>query len=243
MCGLLVSSLASRAEAQVTYASQRDAAVKNCEATPAFESHSGLLFNPDGYRSYYGRSACYQQAAVLFRERGLCAKVWRRFSPFGSSWGYSEANCKKLVAEGLAKDSTELAQMRAEYEKGPVRLVDIRLERNGNGRDIDVIPTFSPGYASGYLLRLELVDRGRAVLIDSSGYHLSDNNNIRGFIRTDSIRARVPEFVLGQTHHVRATLILALGFGGQAGMRSDEFTERHFPLAARSQSIERDVRP
>jgi len=65
---------------------------------------SGLLFNPVGYRSYYLRSECFQRIAIEFRDQKLCDLVKPRHSLFSSSWGYSKAQCGKLVHEGLAAD-------------------------------------------------------------------------------------------------------------------------------------------
>jgi hypothetical protein len=236
-------SVATPVFAQVTnpYEEQRGFALKACEAIPASEYQTGLALNPDGYRSMYMRSACLQRAAVQFRDRKLCDDVRRRWSLFSSSWGYSKGNCRKLVAEGSLSDSVEIERQKAAYRAGPVRLVDVRFERNGNGRDVDVIPTFAPGYASGYLLRIELLSGARAVAIDSTGYRLDGTDNIRGYIRSQDIRARVPGFELGRPWRVRATLILAVGFGGQAGMWSDAFVARLFPVSERSQSIDRLV--
>ena len=50
------------------YDSLRAAALGKCQSVDADEYQSGLLFNPDGYRSYYVRSQCYQKAAITFRD-------------------------------------------------------------------------------------------------------------------------------------------------------------------------------
>jgi hypothetical protein len=241
LVGCLLSTGIASASAQVAnpYDEQRAAALRECAAIPASEYQTGMALNPDGYRSMYKRSACLQRAAVLFRDRSVCDDVKRRWSLFSSSWGYSRGNCRKLVAEGALEDSVEIERRKSAYRAGPVRLVDIQMVRNGNGRDVDVIPTFSPGHASGYQLRLELLSGARAVAIDSTGYYLSGGDNIRGFIRSADIRARVPEFEVGRPQRIRATLILAVGFGGQSGMWSDAFIARRFPVAERSQALER----
>jgi hypothetical protein len=69
------------------YDTARTAAVSKCEAINPSEHQSGLLFNPDGYRSYYVRSECLQRTAVQFRDDTLCARVRQRRSLFSSSWG------------------------------------------------------------------------------------------------------------------------------------------------------------
>ena len=50
------------------YETLRAAALGRCQSVDADEYQSGLLFNPDGYRSYYVRSQCYQKAAITFRD-------------------------------------------------------------------------------------------------------------------------------------------------------------------------------
>ena len=226
------------------YVEQRAAAVKQCEAIDPGEYQSGLLFNPDGYRSFYLRSSCFQRAAALFRDEALCKPVKERWSFFSSSWGYSEKRCRRLVAEGLEADRKVLEELRARY-KSAVRLRDFRIERSGNGRDFDIIPSFDPGYPHGYMLRFEIIDtedRDGAVLLDSSGFHLGANNNIRIFVRQEDIRKRFLPFELDRIYRVRATLTLDIGYGGQSGMRSDAFIERVFPAAERSRFVEKDVR-
>lgn len=51
------------------------AALKQGQAIDPAEYQSGLFFNPDGYRSYYVRSECFQKTAVQFRDDALCADV------------------------------------------------------------------------------------------------------------------------------------------------------------------------
>ena len=227
------------------YVEQRAAAVKRCEAIDPREHQSGLLFNPDGYRSFYRRSACFQDAAVLFRDEALCKQVKERPSFFSSSWGYSGKRCRQLASEGMAADRKVLEELRSSYVKGAVRLRDFRIERNGNGRDFDIIPVFDPGYPHGYMLRFEIIDtedRDGAVLLDYSGFHLGANNNIRIFVRQEDIRKRFVQFELDRIYRVRGTLTLSIGYGGQSGMRSDAFIERVFPVAERSRFVEKDVK-
>jgi hypothetical protein len=67
-------------------------------------------------------------------------------------------------------------------------------------------------------------------LLHSSGYYVNGNSNLRIFLRQEEIRARFPEFALGQPYMMRATLILDVGKGGQSGMWSDAFIERVLPM-------------
>ncbi len=241
---VLAGWLINPAVAANTYAEMRSAAVKQCEVIDRSDYQTGLALNPDGYRSYYARSACFQRAAVQFRDDSLCRQVRERWSLFSSSWGYSGKNCRKLVAEGAAADRAALEQKKSRYLAGAVKLRDFRIVRNGNGRDFDIIPSFEPGYDHGYTLRFELIGTGATeavVTIATYGSYLRGNDNIRIFVPQTDIRQRFPRFKLGQPYQVRATLVLAIGFGGQSGMLSDAFIESVFPVAARSQAVTREI--
>jgi hypothetical protein len=239
------SLFAGGAALSATYDESRSAAVEGCRAIDPAAYQTGLLFNPDGYRSYYVRSECFQRIAVEFRDEVLCAQVKRRFSLLSSSWGYSRGQCSRLVREGIAADESTLAEMRQRYRQGAVRLRDFRLERNGNGRDFDLVPSFTGEYAHGYVLRFEVLRSdatGDAVLLDSAGYHVDGDSNLRIFLRQQEIRQRFPDLALGRPYTVRATLILDVGSGGPAGRWSDAFIERSFPIRERSQSIAKELR-
>jgi hypothetical protein len=223
------------------YVEMRTAAVKRCEAIDPAEYQSGLALNPDGYRSFYVRSQCLQRAAVMFRDEPLCARVRERWSLLSSSWGYTSRHCRQLVAKGAAADRKALEEMKGRYLKGAVQLRDFRVERNGNGRDFDLIPAFDAGYAHGYTLRYEIVDAGGDVLIHSSGFYLGGNDNIRVFIRQADIRQRFPRFELERPYRLRGTLVLDVGNGGPVGMWSDPFIEGVFPVAERSKVLVKDV--
>ncbi|MGA8089882.1 MAG: hypothetical protein WCA10_21610 [Terracidiphilus sp.] len=220
------------------YAARRTAAKQQCEAIDPSAYQSGLFFNPDGYRSYYVQSECFQKAAVQFRDARLCDRVRRRWSMLSSSWGVSSTQCQKLVSNGVAADRTELEKEKQLYAARPVRLLRFRVERNGNGRDFDFIPEFSPGYAHGYRVVLEIVDvREQPILLHSDGYYVDPNSRLNIFIRQADIRSRFPEFQLNHTYKARATILLSVGMGGDSGYWSDEFIENTFPLRERSQSL------
>jgi len=101
---LMMPSLGTLANGN-DYEEQRVQAVQNCAVIDPREHQSGLFFNPDGYRSYYKKSQCFQSAAITFRDIGLCEKVRQRRALFSSSWGYSETNCVKLVEKAIADDN------------------------------------------------------------------------------------------------------------------------------------------
>jgi hypothetical protein len=242
--GLAMWLAGAAAAAENRYADMHSAAVKRCEVMDPSGYQSGLLFNPEGYRSFYVRSACFQDAAVKFRDESLCARVKERWSLLSSSWGYSGRHCRQLVAEGAAADRKALEETRSRYLQGAVALRDFRIERNGNGRDFDIVPSFEGGYAHGYTLRFEIIDAPDAagrVLLESSGFYLNGNDNIRVYVRLVDIRSRFPRFDLERSYRVRATLTLDVGTGGQSGMWSDAFIARVFPIAERSKTLVNDV--
>jgi hypothetical protein len=200
------------------------------------------LFQPDGYRSYYARSLCYQKAAITFRDIELCDLVKQRRALFSSGWGYSKSNCEKLVEEGREA----IDRMKKNYERGHVQLVDFRIERDGNGRDIDIIPVFSGEGAHPYKLRFELLREDLAappVLIDVSGFSLRGGaDKIRIYVRTTDIRRQFPGFSLGHRWPVRATLVYSVGTGSYHGQWSPAFIESRFPVKARTQILIREIR-
>ena len=63
------------------YDELKAAALQRCSAIDPAAYQTGLLFNPDGYRSYYLRSQCMQQAAVEFRD-----EWWLRDDVFGADF-------------------------------------------------------------------------------------------------------------------------------------------------------------
>jgi len=219
------------------YDAQRSAAVRTCTAIDPDEYQSGLLFNPDGYRSYYVRSQCFQTAALQFRDESLCTEVRERPSIFMSSWGYSPAHCRRLVAEGLAADRAELEAVKQRYAKGGMRLRSFRIERNGNGRDFDIIAEFSGSYGHAYSLAFEIVDSNASVALHRSGYFVDPSSPLRIFVRQSDIRQTFPTFTLGRPYRVRATSVLDVGNGGLSSHWSDAFIDRVFPIRERSQSI------
>lgn len=225
------------------YAEQRSRAIKICEAISPSESQSGLLFNPDGYRSYYVRSKCFQEAAIQFRDAALCDQVKERWSLWSSSWGYTAARCRQLVTDGIATDRAELERLKRAYAAGGITLRDFRIERNGNGRDFDIIPSFTGTFAHGYTLTFELLPSasGAPVLLHASGYHLDAQSNLRLYLPQADVKQRVAGFLRDRPYVVRATVTLDVGNGGQAGYWSPVFIESVFPAKERSQSISRQT--
>ena len=226
-----------------TYDARLGAAVRECEAIDRSQSQSGLYGNPDGYRSYYVRSKCFQDAAVRFRSATLCEQARQRRSLFASSWGYSPATCRRLVSEGIANDRRELEQLRAAYARGGLELRDLRVEQNGNGRDFDIIPTFVGTGKGSHLLTLDILpEDGRpAVTIYSSGHYVDAGAELRLYITGAEIRRRLPDFVAGRRYTVRATMTLSMPTGSSSSEWSDAFVEAVFPAQERSRTLTKEV--
>ena len=243
---LVLLLLPGIATANNDYEQQHAMAVSACEAVDASDYQSGLALNPDGYRSYYKRSQCYQKAAIRFRDSKLCTRVRQRRSLFSSSWGYSKSNCKKLVEQAINKDRDAIDRMKSDYQQGHVRLSDFRVERNGNGRDFDIIPAFSGTGAHGYLLVFEIIPDGPGlspVLLDASGFYLEGGtSNIRVYVPQQDIRKRFPGFALNTSWQVRATLVYSIGTGSFNGKWSDAFIESRFPESNRTQIMMKEIR-
>ena len=233
-------------QANNDYDQQHAMAVSECEAIDPWEYQSGLALNPDGYRSYYLHSRCYQKAAIRFRDSRLCTKVRQRRSLFSSSWGYSKANCNKRVKEEITKDLEAIEQMKNDYQQGHVRLTDFRIERNGNGRDFDIIPAFSGTGAHGYRLVFDIIPDNSGtspVTLDASGFYLDgSSSNIRIYVPQQQIRKQFPGFAVGESWQVRAMLIYSIGTGPYNGKWSDTFIESYFPVSIRTQTLVKKIR-
>jgi len=235
---VLASGLVAPVGAKSDYVERRAAMVKVCEAVDPAQYQSGLAFNPDGMKSYFPRSECFQRAALTFRDESLCVHVKERWTLLWSSWAVSDTHCRKLVAEGMAADRKSLGEVRASYLKTAIKLRDFSIVRNGNGRDFEIIPSFDPGTDHSYTLRFDLIVAGareEIVPIHSSSYFLHGKSNIRIYVSQAEIRKRFPGFELDHPYPVRATLTLDVASGGY--MWTDAFLESVFPAADRSQYL------
>jgi hypothetical protein len=225
------------------YERARTVEVTRCEAIDPSEYQTGLAFNPDGYRSFYVRSECFQKTAVFFRDASLCGQVHQRRALFSSSWGYSPGNCRKLVAVAIDADRRELDDMKRQYRAGGMTLNDFIVERNGNGRDYDVRPVFAGANGHAYMIAVEIVrSDGTAAVIHSNGYYADPRSPLRLFIRQQEIRAAFPAFEPGRSYEVRIVATFSMPAGGGSRFMSDAFVERVFPLRERQQSTTREIR-
>ena len=224
------------------YDEERTKAVKTCEAVSPADYQSGLLFNPDGYRSYYLRSKCFQEAAVRFRDESLCAKVRQRRTLFSSSWGYAPARCRQLVADGAAADRGELEKMKRAYVAGAIKLRDFRIERNGNGRDTDIVPFFVGTHAGAYRLTFEILQTASPpALVYSAGHYVDEKSNLYLYAPQADIKRRFPGFLLNRSYTVRGTITLDIGRVSESRAWSEAFIESVFPVRERSHSITRQA--
>ena len=211
-------------------------AVNKCKTIDPDEYRSGLVFNPDGYQSYYVRSVCFQHVAIDFRDPVLCSEVSRRLALFSSSWGYSERNCRKLVKEKQDKDRIYIEEDKAKVANKFVRLNDFTIAANNNGRVFILSPTFTSGYSHSYHLNITLIDpqdNTHSSLIHSNGYRLDGKGKMRIHLQSKEIRERFPTFTLNRPYIVEANLVLITG----SAFINEKFINGVWPLEDRSQTI------
>ena len=201
-----------------------------------------MYFNPDGYRSFYVRSQCFQETAIRFRDRTLCGEVKRRSSLLASSWGYSASRCGTLVTDAIAGDRRALEDLKRRYLEAHATFRDFHIERNGNGRDFEFIPALEGGNA-GYGLTIDIVRPGSAtpIRIHSSGYFVDASSNLQIYLRREDIQHQIRDFVSEVPYMVRATLTLSLPLGTGDALWSDAFIESVFPERERSQTVSRAI--
>lgn len=236
----LLSILAGlAASVHASYESHYESGAANCQKIDPDEYQSGLFMNPSGSQSYYLRSACFQRLAVKLRAIEFCDEVRRRWALFSTSGNYSKGRCRELVKAGLADDSEELLSLRRRYEANPRRLLDLKISKNGNGRDYDLVPTFSrDGFSYGYTIAVYLLKpSGQRVLIDENGFNLRGGERIRMFARSRDITRRWRGFRPGETYDVEVTMTLSVGHGPPQRMRSEAFMESVFPTGSRQQVL------
>ena len=235
--------LVSQQSFSAEVASMLQQALNRCELISPRASQSGLVFNPEGFRTYYERSACLQRAAIEFRERRLCNQVKRRYSLFSSGWGYSRSNCRDLVDVGIEEDRAELEVMRLNYLAGPVRLTSVSMERNGNRRDYDFIPKFADGYVGGYQMNFYLTDatETKRLILQHGSYLRGTTDNIRLFLQREELLSSFPDLELGISYTMEVHLFLSIGIGGPGSWLRPSFVEEVFPIQTRTQVLTTSV--
>ena len=120
---------------------------------------------------------------------------------------------------------------------------DFRIERNGNGRDYDVMPSFKGADGHGYMIAIEILPPGgRPVAVHTNGYYVDPRSSLQLFIPQQEIKAAFPAFEPGRSYQVRATATFTLPAGGGSRFMSDAFLENIFPLRERTRAVTREIR-
>lgn len=134
-----------------------------CEAIPAGEYHSAMIFNPQGLQTLFPRSECFQNLARELREEVLCQQATERQSFIFDGSGISPAVCRKAVQVQQQQDRAAAQAIRNIHV-----LTEFSITPNGNGRDVDLLFRTSGGLAHTYQLTLVALDAagGRHVLLD-----------------------------------------------------------------------------
>ncbi len=235
ICGLLLS-----AYVQADYRERLAAAKARCETIPARKSHTALWFNPEGYRSYYERSMCYQELALHFRQPQFCQRVRQRRSLFGSSWGYSEQQCGKLVRQAISQDAASIEKLRDIYIHNPVQLIGVKLRQDGNGRDLDVLPVFSAGARQAYRFSVFIVDaRGQRHRLIEQAFSLGQAKpSIVLFVKRGKVMRAAPGFSPSAPKLWVFELELVLPAGRGQALWPPAWLENRWPRAQRVQAVE-----
>jgi hypothetical protein len=146
--------------------------MQRCAALPATRYQTGLLFNPDGFQTYYDRARCFQELAVTSRDPALCARVAERRSWFLDGSGVSAAACRTRVARQRRADMAAAQELRA-----PQQLRQIRMERDNNGRDFNARVRTSGGDGASLRLTLVIVDpSGRERVLHTASAPMTDQS-------------------------------------------------------------------
>jgi hypothetical protein len=190
----------------------------------------------------FTRSACLQDAAVTFRDATVCTEVKERTSIFFSSWGYSPRRCVELVQQGEAADRRELETLRRQYDADGVAIGDFQIERNGNGRDYDIVPSFRGRLAHSYTLTFEVVSGANTVPIYSDSTFVDDTSRLRLYLPRADLVSRFPAFRDNTSYSVRAVMTLDVGSGSPSGYWRPAVIDQLFPVSARTSSTTRTIR-
>ncbi len=137
------------------------------------------------------------------------------------------------------EDTAELRALKVAYNTGPVRLVDVQLQKNGNGRDIDVVPQFSAGYAGAYTLTLYLVDETKKKFqITSTSFYLGDGKpDIMWYIPRETIMAAMPNFDETSEYNIVINMVFSVPLGRVNGLWPEAWPEQIWPAKQRSEQF------
>lgn len=229
---LLVANLIS----PVSVAADREARFQHgaalCEAIPADAYETGLLFNPDGHRSYFKRSRCLQQLAVEWRAGALCEQVRTRRSMFFSGDAISATACRQLVNEQLRKDQEQVQAIDPETFHQLVEVAFSQPPYAGDGLMIQIKTRGS--HPGTYRLVIEALLSGTdtRVLAEYSQPLGTAPHELTRFILANQLRSVFGPLSPGQRLQMRATLTLP------PRSHKDHFVLTLTPETARRSSLE-----
>lgn len=149
---------------------KKQAQIESCEAIPNSDASTWLIFNPSDMQTMNHRSRCFQSLAIAERDVSLCQRVVEKKSFFLDGSGISPERCRERVARRKAKDRQEF--MQKDFTELH-RLTTLTFQRNGNGRDFDLIIETVGEMAGKYQLIVYLTfPNGRqiTVLDDKTSY-------------------------------------------------------------------------
>lgn len=217
--------------------------VAACQQIDGNEYQSGLLLNPEGYRTYYTRSVCFQRLAIEYRDANLCKEVRRRYALFSSGWGYSARNCRLLVDQKLTEDRDEVRGLRQNYLATPMSMSQLTVEPNGNGRDFDFIPRFDDGFPYGYGLVFRLIDDNGEphVVLEHGGYLGGRDTNLRLFLTRTDLLARYPALEFNRPYSLEVSVTLDVGLRKLDGWLRTDVLEQEFPYRERTNILSTSV--
>ncbi len=160
--GALLVLGVSPALAADPFAAEKQRRVAACAAIPASDYSTGMIFNPPGQATLFHRARCFQELAVEEHDASLCAEVRERKSWFFDGSAVSEPACRAAVAERIARTDREFA---ARDFATLHRLTSFRLQRNGNGRDFDLLVMTEGALYGLYEIDMSIASPGHAELI------------------------------------------------------------------------------
>lgn len=204
----IVLLVGAGATATDRFTDQKARRLARCMAIPAKEYSTGLIFNPSGYQTMYHRSRCLQDLAVDERDRAVCDEVRERKSLLFDGSGVSPAHCRDLVAARMAADRKNLEAL----DTGAIQRIEtIAIERDGNGRDFDLVVTTRGSLSAAYELRVVARDEsGSSIEIFSNDGNPAGPDSRRIFLlRAADLSLKLGEDWAAKSWTVVGTLALA----------------------------------
>lgn len=180
-----------------------------CGAIPVDAYETGLIFNPAGHRSYFGRSRCLQELAVEWRAVALCEQVRTRRSLFFTGDAISAAACRQAVSEQLRKDQEQAQAIDPESFHQLVDLAFSQPHYAGDGLMVQIKTRGS--HPGSYRIVIEAVLPGATAtkVLDDYRQPLGTGpHELTRYIPGEQLRSVLGPLSPGQHLHMRATLTL-----------------------------------